>query len=58
MGGDRWGWNCPPINHFTMNPNYCRSPVQVTPVNVDISKVAPTYHLYNEEEVQEVIDRL
>lgn len=33
---------------------YC----QVTPVNVDIAKVAPTYHLYKQEEVQEVINRL
>ena len=32
--------------------------MQVTPVNVDIAKVAPTYHLYTEAEVQEVIDRL
>lgn len=31
---------------------------KVTPVNVDIAKVAPTYHLYTEAEVQEVIDRL
>lgn len=32
--------------------------MQVTPVNVDLAKVAPEYHLYTEEEVQAVIGRL
>lgn len=32
--------------------------MQVTPVNVDIAKVAPTYHLYSTEEKQAVIARL
>mmetsp|Transcript_17044 Transcript_17044/g.50877 ORF Transcript_17044/g.50877 Transcript_17044/m.50877 type:complete len:245 (+) Transcript_17044:232-966(+) len=31
---------------------------KVTPVNVDIAKVAPTYHLYSTEEKQAVIARL
>lgn len=36
----------------------CAGCSQVTSVNVDIAKVAPTYHLYTQEEVQEVIGRL
>jgi hypothetical protein len=32
--------------------------VQVTATNVDISRVAPTYHLYSVEEVEAVIGRL
>ena len=32
--------------------------LQVTPANVDLAKVAPTYHLYTDEEVQAVIGRL
>ena len=31
---------------------------QVTPNNVDIAKVAPTYHLYTPAEVEAVISRL
>ena len=31
---------------------------QVTATNVDIASVGPTYHLYNQEEIQEVISRL
>lgn len=31
---------------------------KVTPTNVDISRVAPTYHLYTSDEVEEVISRL
>jgi 20S proteasome subunit alpha 5 len=31
---------------------------KVTPTNVDIASVAPTYHLYKQEEVQDVISRL
>lgn len=34
---------------------YC---LQVTPNNVDIAKVAPTYHLYTPAEVEAVISRL
>lgn len=34
---------------------YC---LQVTPNNVDIAKVAPTYHLYTPSEVEAVISRL
>jgi hypothetical protein len=30
----------------------------VTATNVDIAKVAPSYHLYNQEEVEGVIARL
>ena len=32
--------------------------LQVTPTNVDIASVAPTYHLYTKEEIEEVISRL
>lgn len=32
--------------------------LQVTASNVDIAKVAPTYHLYTSAEVEEVIGRL
>ena len=31
---------------------------KVTSTNVDIAVVAPTYRLYNEEQVKAVIDRL
>mmetsp|Transcript_34334 Transcript_34334/g.61268 ORF Transcript_34334/g.61268 Transcript_34334/m.61268 type:complete len:241 (-) Transcript_34334:177-899(-) len=31
---------------------------KVTPTNVDISKVAPTYHLYTPAEIEDVISRL
>lgn len=31
---------------------------QVTATNVDIARVAPTYHLYTVEEVEAVISRL
>ncbi|XP_042391815.1 proteasome subunit alpha type-5-like [Zingiber officinale] len=31
---------------------------KVTPNNVDIAKVAPTYHLYTPAEVKDVISRL
>ncbi|CAA2990918.1 proteasome subunit alpha type-5 [Olea europaea subsp. europaea] len=31
---------------------------KVTPNNVDIAKVAPTYHLYSPSEVEQVISRL
>lgn len=32
--------------------------LQVTPTNVDIASVAPSYHLYTKEEIEEVISRL
>ena len=32
--------------------------MQVTATNVDIATVAPSYHLYNQSEVEEVISRL
>ena len=32
--------------------------LQVTPTNVDIASVAPYYHLYTKEEIEEVISRL
>lgn len=32
--------------------------VQVTATNVDIACVAPTYHLYTKEEIEEVVSRL
>lgn len=31
---------------------------QVTATNVDIASVAPTYHLYTKEEIEEVVSRL
>ena len=31
---------------------------QVTATNVDIASVAPAYHLYSQEEIQDVISRL
>lgn len=34
------------------------TPAQVTATNVDIARVAPTYHLYTVEEVEGVIGRL
>ncbi len=36
----------------------CAPRAQVTATNVDIVKVAPTYHMYTEAEVEEVIGRL
>jgi hypothetical protein len=36
----------------------CYLVVQVTPTNVDIASVAPKYHLYTKEEIEEVISRL
>lgn len=33
-------------------------PAQVTATNVDIARVAPKWHLYTPEEVEEVITRL
>lgn len=37
----------------------CRAPFrQVTATNVDIASVAPKWHLYTPEEVEEVIARL
>lgn len=41
------------FNHLFLFPFY-----QVTPNNVDIAKVAPTYHLYSPAEVEAVIARL
>ncbi len=32
--------------------------VQVTDTNVDIASVAPAYHLYSQDEIQDVISRL
>jgi len=32
--------------------------VQVTSTNVDIATVAPSYHLYDQSEVEDVISRL
>lgn len=32
--------------------------LQVTATNVDIASVAPTYHLYTQTEIEEVITRL
>ena len=32
--------------------------LQVTPTNVDIASVAPKYHLYTKEEIEDVISRL
>jgi len=31
---------------------------KITAVNVDIASVAPTYHLYTKEEVEEVLSRI
>ena len=31
---------------------------QITPTNVDIAAVAPTYHLYSQAEIEEVVSRL
>jgi 20S proteasome subunit alpha 5 len=33
-------------------------PAQITPTNVDIAAVAPTYHLYSQAEIEEVVSRL
>ncbi len=32
--------------------------LQVTDTNVDIASVAPAYHLYSQDEIQDVISRL
>jgi len=39
-------------------PTSRRAAPQVTASNVDISKVAPHYHLYTQAEVEAVIERL
>ena len=31
---------------------------QVTAVNVDIARIAPTYHLYTKDEIEEVVSRV
>ena len=44
-------------NCCTPKPVHSRI-VQVTATNVDIASVAPTYHLYTKEEIEEVVSRL
>ena len=42
----------------SLRPEGVLRSTQVTPVNVDIAKVAPTYHLYSTQEKEAVIARL
>ena len=39
-------------------PFYFSTSLQVTASNVDIARVAPAYHIYTQQEVEEVISRL
>jgi hypothetical protein len=53
------GGACVPLSRLCVLVRaHARDCAQVTATNVDIARVAPSYHLYSVEEVEAVINRL